>query len=317
VLANSRHQIPLRPHLLALASAALLAGCGPEPTGVTTAAGDQTLGSAIASLQADNGMSQNGMSQNGMSQNGMSQNGMSQNGFGTTAFTTWFNGNPALSDMVMQYLAKCAAPLGTIYSWKNPNTGVTYTWFGLLGLAPGFSAGTAPTTAEQQVITACLAAHTNKFGIHVPIAIEGRSATGVQIPILPYELTTFSVREGCFFGNVFNGEGVFVGPDHSPWSKMYSSARACAFDTATASGFDTSCAPIQMTGAECRKYCTLDATGTFYESCIWNGKAYKPVTTRLRPQEVYSCGDGVCQFTEHCGTGKTSDSCKADCGVCP
>jgi len=214
-------------------------------------------------------------------------------------------------------VAKCAAAAGTTYTWKNPSTGVTYTWSGLLGLAPGFAAGKKPTTAEQQVITACLAAHTNKFGIHMPVAVEGRSATGVQIPIGAGELTTYSAKEGCFFGNVFNGEGVFVGPDHSPWSKAYSSARACAFDTAASSGFDTDCAPIQMTGAECRKFCTADPTGTFYESCSWNGKTYKPLTTRLRPQEVYSCGDGVCQFTEHCGTGISSDNCQADCGVCP
>jgi hypothetical protein len=311
VLAKSRHQNQL---ILAFAAAAVLAGCAPDVTGVTTDAGDPQLGTAIARLASDNGMSQNGMSQNGMSQNGMSQNGMSQNGFGTTAFKNWFNSNPALSDMVMQYVAKCAAPLGTVYTWKNPSTGVTHAWFGLLGLATGFATGSAPTTAEQQVITACLAVHVNMYGVHVPIAVEGRTATGVQIPVLPYELTTFSWREACFFGNIFKNEGVFLGFDRPNWPVASSSARGCAVDI---NGVPVQCPPIVTTGNECKDMCRADPTNTFWESCTWNGKTYKPLTTRIRPQEVYTCGDGICQVSEHCGTGTTAQSCRADCGVCP
>jgi len=300
---------------MALASAALLAGCAPEVTGVTTDADDPELGSAIAGLQADNGMSQNGMSQNGMSQNGMSQNGMSQNGFGTTAFRSWFNSNPVLSNMVMQYLAKCAAAAGTTYSWTNPSTGVTYSWSGQLGLAPGFSAGTAPTVSEQQVLTACLAAHVNKYGLQVPIAIEGRTATGTQIPIGPGELTTYSVREACWFGNLFTGEGVFGGPDHASWDSKTSTARACVFDTKYKDS-TSQCPPIYQTNY-CSSVCTQDSTKTFYETCTRNGKVYKALATRIRPAEVYKCGDGVCQSTESCGSGANWDSCKTDCGLCP
>jgi hypothetical protein len=313
VLADSRHRNLLLSFSLTLASAALLAGCS-ETTGVTTTAGDEAFGTAIARLVGDNGMSQNGMSQNGMSQNGMSQNGMSQNGFGTTAFKNWFNSNPQLSDMVMQYVAKCAAAAGTSYTWTNPSTGVNYAWSGLLDLAPGFAAGSAPTTAEQQVLTACLAAHVNMYGVHVPIAIEGRKATGAQIPIGTGELTTYSWREACFFGNVFKNEGVFLAFDRPNWPVASSSARGCAVDI---NGVPVECPPIVTTGNECRDMCQADPTNTFWESCTWNGKAYKPLTTRIRPQEVYTCGDGVCQVSEHCGTGTTATSCKADCGVCP
>jgi hypothetical protein len=269
----------------------------------------------METLAADNGMSENGMSQNGMSQNGMSQNGMSQNGFGTTAFQSWFNTNPALSDVVMKYLAKCAAGAGKSYSWKNPSTGKTHSWSGQLGLAPGFAAGAAPTTAEQQVLTACLAAHVNKYGLNVPIAIEGRTATGTQIPIGAGELTTYSVREACWFGNVFTGEGVFGGPDHSSWNAKTSTARACVFDTSYKDS-PSQCAPIFQIGF-CSSNCTEDPTHTFYESCDYNGKTYKALATRIRPAEVYKCGDGVCQPTEKCGSGADWDNCKPDCGQCP
>jgi hypothetical protein len=315
--ANHRHPLPLRPLLLALASAALLAGCGSEITGVTTDAGDPNLGIAIAQLSSDNGMSQNGMSQNGMSQNGMSQNGMSQNGFGTTAFTSWFNANPALSDAVMQYLAKCAAAAGTSYTWKNPSTGVTYSWLGLLGLAPGFAAGGAPTVAEQQVLTACLAAHVNKYGRSVSIAIEGRSATGVKIPVGANELTTYAQKEAAFFGNLFTGAGVFVCRDHGDFVnyEAKSSIRDCAFPR-QAVGPSTVCPPFYWAGNDCNTFCQRNPSMPFYDSCTWNGVTYQPLTTRFKKADIYVCGDGVCQVSEHCGTGTTASSCKADCGVC-
>jgi hypothetical protein len=66
----------------------------------------------------------------------------------------------------------------------------------------------------------------------------------------------------------------------------------------------------------CKDFCTLDASKTFYESCTQGGKTYKPLTTRLRPQEVYDCGDGVCQISESCGTRSEYWQCK-DCGPCP
>ena len=50
---------------------------------------------------------------------------------------------------------------------------------------------------------------------------------------------------------------------------------------------------------------------------LMNGIQYKVLTTRLRPSDVYTCGDGVCQVSEHCGTGQTADNCGLDCGPCP
>jgi hypothetical protein len=305
-------------HLTAtLLGALALAGCGAEVTGVTSDAADKQLGAAIAQLQVENGMSQNGMSQNGMSQNGMSQNGMSQNGFATAAFQSWFNANPALSDTVMQYVAKCAAPAGTSYTWKNPTTGVTYSWSGLLGLAPGFAAGSAPTIAEQQVMTACLAAHVNKYGRSVLIAIEGKTAAGVKITVGANELTTYAKTEAGFFGNVFTGEGVFICRDHSDYvsQSAKSSLRACAFNKQTV-GPSAVCPPLYYVG-DCASMCQKNASGPYYDSCTFNGKTYQPLNTRIQASDIYTCGDGVCQASEHCGTGTTPDSCKADCGVCP
>jgi len=300
---------------LTLVAAALLAACGPELTVVTTDSGEPNLGSAIARLQSDNGLSTNGLSANGLSANGLSANGLSANGFGTAAFRSWFNGNPVLSDLVMKYVSKCAAAPGTSYSWKNPSTGVTYTWPGSLGLAPGFAAGGAPTVAEQQLISACLAVMVNRYGASVSISVWGRTATGAQLSYRQWEPNTYYVKEGCFFGNVFTGQGVFAGRDNPTWTSSSSSLRACALTT-QAVGPSSACSPLFFAGS-CASICTLDATQMFYESCTYNGVTYKPLNTRLQAADVYTCGDGTCQVSEHCGTGTTADSCKADCGVCP
>lgn len=266
-------------------------------------------------LSADNGLSLNGLNMNGLNMNGLNMNGLNMNGLASAAFQSWFNLDPSTTASVMRYVYGCAAPSGSTLSWTNPPTRQAYTWSGVFGLAPGWVAGNPATEAEQQLVTGCLAAHVNKYGLHVLISVEGRSATGAQIPIAPDELTTYSVREGCFFGNLFTGEGVFAGPDHSSWDAKTSSARACVF-AFKYKGSSNQCPPILQLG-DCKSTCTPDATKTFYETCTYNKKTYRAITTRIPPSEVFKCGDGVCQSTESCGTGSDWDNCKLDCGLCP
>jgi len=60
----------------------------------------------------------------------------------------------------------------------------------------------------------------------------------------------------------------------------------------------------------------LDASWLYYTSCTYQGRTWRPLTTRLREQDIYTCGDGTCQPTESCGTSNRYDSCKKDCGTC-
>jgi hypothetical protein len=255
---------------------------------------------------------------NGLAMNGLAMNGLAMNGLATTDFRAWFDADPATASSVMTYVVRCALPARRSLSFTSPTSGLAYTWTGSLGLAPGWASGLPASVAEQQIITACLAAHVNKYGVHVSISVLGQGATGVPIPVGKNELSTYSQREGCFFGNLFAGEGVSVGLDHEIWSPSTSSARGCAFDI-FGIGPSADCPPIDNVGP-CWLSCKPDPTGTSYTSCgRWvNGtwKSYLPITTRLLPADVYTCGDGTCQFTERCGTGTTADSCLADCGVC-
>ncbi|WP_244238826.1 hypothetical protein [Corallococcus carmarthensis] len=259
--------------------------------------------------QVDNGMTVNGMTVNGMTVNGMTVNGMTVNGLATASFNDWFNQNVADAPTLMSYIVKCAVPAGQTRTFQSTVTGVKYTWQGGLGLAPGWSAGSAATVTEQQVVSACLAAHVNKYGLHIALSALGRTAAGTEIPYSAEELSQFSAKEGCFFGNLFTTEGVFAGRDRD-FTAAESSTRACSLTLKA-----DNCAPVTNIGS-CSQFCTKpDPSKPYYTQCTYNGKTYPTITTRVQPTELFRCGDGVCQFTEHAGSGNTADSCRADCGA--
>ncbi|WP_398577128.1 hypothetical protein [Stigmatella hybrida] len=286
------------------------AGCEPEDE---RAAPVRATRQSAESLQSPNGLSVNGLSVNGLSVNGLSVNGLSVNGLSTQAFRNWFNLNPSLNEVTMRYVVRCAMAESESLSWSNPHTGGHHTWQGQLALAPGWSAGLPPSLSEQQAITACLAAHANKFGLHIPISVLGRDALGLPIPYTGRELATYSEREACFFGNLFTDEGIHAANDRPELHDSESTSRACGLSSRSEG---SGCAPIAHEGA-CADFCTLDSTRTYYTHCTLNGVTYRPLTTRILPTDIYRCGDGVCQHTESCGTGNTFDSCATDCGACP
>ncbi|WP_434387980.1 hypothetical protein [Melittangium boletus] len=279
--------------------------CGPVPDAPE---GDVVPVTAHQALASDNGESLNGLAFNGLAFNGLAFNGLAFNGLNSAAFSGWYEQDPALADTVMKYVTACALAAGETRTYTDAR-GQTRVWAGGLGLAPDWGAGRPATVREQQLVSGCLAAHVNKFGRTVPISVQARDGRGQPVATTPGELSTFAQREGCFFGNLFTQSGVFVGHDAPPLRPHESSVRACALET----GKDA-CEPIARVGA-CETLCTKDPSGTFYTQCTYKGVSYAPVTTRIRPQDIYSCGDGVCQFTERAGFGLDSRHCTLDCGL--
>jgi hypothetical protein len=298
---------------LALALAAALTGCGaPVEDGDAAVQGRSQDALVSTNGLTVNGLTVNGLTVNGLTVNGLTVNGLTVNGLTTNGFRTWFTQDPESADMVMRYVVKCAMAAGATLPYQSPTTGKSYSWAGSLGLAPGWSGGQPASLAEQQVVSACLAAHANKYGVHVNISVLGRDAVGGSMPYSTDELNTYNEREACFFGNLFNGEGTFAANDGAYLDYDESTVRTCGLSSWSET---TSCAPMKHVGA-CRYYCTLDATRTYYTRCTYNGVQYRPMTTRMQPSDIYRCGDGVCQVTEKCGTSNTPDSCRADCGTC-
>jgi hypothetical protein len=260
-----------------------------------------------------NGLIMNGLIMNGLSSNGLIMNGLMSSGLNATTFTDWFNANPeSYSNMVMKYVVGCAVANGQSRTWTNPVTQVSYTWNGVLGLTPDWVSGLPATEWEQQLITACLAAHTNKYGLHVPLSVQGVNAKGVPLSTETNELTTFSVLEGAFFGNLATGDSAYACRG-SNLDGTQSSIRACGLASQD-TGVSAECPPIVHVGP-CSAYCWLDSTKSYYTQCTYRGKTYAPLTTRLRASDVYACGDGVCQVSEKCGAGAYYNNC-SDCGSC-
>ncbi len=302
--------------VLAVLLCAMAAGCGTTEPGAGEPA--ESVGTRAQDVVSTNGLSTNGLSTNGLSTNGLSTNGLSTNGLSTNGLSTnglfgsWFSEDPARGNEVMRYVAFCALPSGQSLSYTH--AGVTYTWTGLLGLAPGWAGGASATVAEQQTVSACLAAHVNKYGVHVDISVLGRSSAGAVIPTTSEELATFGQREGCFFGNLFTNEGLFAANDAAYLNPDQSTVRTCGLSSWSG---DADCLPAVQHVGQCSTYCTLDtASRNQYFRCEYNGKLYRAITTRIRAEDIYRCGDGVCQLSESCGTGTTADSCAADCGSC-
>jgi hypothetical protein len=301
---------------LALATAA---GCSSPASGTIETAAEPAFKDAVSQLASGNGMSANGMSVNGMSVNGMSVNGMSVNGFTPVAFATgafgsWFNGDVATRSVLMKYLVRCALATGRSYTWTNPSTRVAYTWAGSLGLAPGWTSGAPISKAEQELVSACLAAHVNEFGLAIDIAVEGTDATGATLLRSYDELWQYPNQEGCFFGNLFTGEGIFAGIDHGDWGPSNSTKRGCVFDY-SAIGTARDCPPLRVVGV-CNQLCQPNTEGTGYTTCTYGGKTFRALTTRIANSTLNFCGDGKCDPGERCGASYTYGACQWDCGPC-
>lgn len=288
-------------------------GCGPDARELASA---EPPGTQEQEALSYNSLSFNGLSFNGLSFNGLSFNGLSFNGLSSEDFASWFDADPALADQVMRYIVRCAVPAGQTRSFTDPWTNKVHTWPGLLGLAPGWANGTPATVAEQQVVSACLAAHVNPFGVSVPISVLGRDGLGTPIPASADELASFARPESCFFGNLFQGEGLFAGSQNTPLTPTQSTTRACAVVDGSGRPRMT-CGPLIYVG-RCSDVCTGGgANGQAFTSCTVGGKTFQPLATRVRDAEMAVCGDGICQVTESCGASNTYNACAADCGNCP
>ena len=126
-------------------------------------------------LASTNGLSLiNGLSMlNGLSSgNGLSMiNGLSMtNGLSSTVgLMTTDPGRQTVS-----YLVRCALAAGDYLDKKDP-TGTTYRFTGGLGLAPQYKTGACDQEC-QEWLSACMLAHVNAVGQHIPIWLVSSNA---------------------------------------------------------------------------------------------------------------------------------------------
>ena len=266
-------------HLAALALAGALMGCQPaEDDGATPDTESElatTNGLAmINGFSATNGLSGNGLSSNGLSGSGLVLNALASTGLasGTGLMST------ASGRTTVAYLVRCALPTGHSITKKDAS-GASYKFAGQIGVAPAWETGTC-NTACQEAVSACLMAHVNAAGVHVPLWLDSPiSAIGYGTS------STYPNEEGTFFGNLF-----VTGSD----------GKVPAF-YCEGNGFASGVVPGRLgandassiyrnpfgTGARCSDKCVAAPpphAGQTYKSCngytapitVWRASSYRP-----------------------------------------
>lgn len=267
-----------------LALAAMLSACEPmDGEGAQTGATESELATTnglnmINGLSMTNGLSGNGLSGNGLSGNGLSGNGLLLNPLASTGLASNTGlMTTASGRTTVAYLVKCALPAGHSITKKDQN-GVSYTFPGAIGAGASWETGTC-NTACQEGVSACMMAHINAAGVHVPIWLDS------PISSIGYgSSSTYPNEEGTFFGNIF-----ITGSDGKVPAYYCEGAGFAKGVVPGRLGADASTIYRNPfgDGALCSAKCTAASspyTGQGYKSCngytspitVWRASSYRP-----------------------------------------
>jgi len=244
-------------------------------------------------LRADNGLSPNGLSQNGLSQNGLSQNGSPRTASARTAcperalqqllhLVQQGSGHFGRGDAVRGPLRRRQRQTRT---WTNQATGVTYTWPGAWASRPpgpparppprrSSSSSPLPGRPREQV---------RRPRVHLRPGQEGERHGH---PLESGELTT-SRQGGLLLRQPLQQRGRVR--RRRPRALVLEALQPAGLRLRLQEGRRPHRLRSAPPGGRLRHALHLDSSGNYYTSCSYNGKTYKPITTRLRLQDVYTC----------------------------
>jgi hypothetical protein len=200
---------------LSLGAIVGLVGCG-EQLDTDSVDGHHEFGLASSNgLGSGNGLfAANGIAAaNGLgAANGLTAaNGLSMNGLSAANGLQVANGLQAANGLMttdagrktVAYLVRCALNSNDTLTKQDQN-GQWYTFAGAIGLCPDWKWGAINDTNHkscQNALSACLMAHINTAGVHVPIWLDaGPMSTGT--PIGWGTNSAYPNQEGSFFGNI-------------------------------------------------------------------------------------------------------------------
>ena len=165
---------------------------------------------------------------NGLSLNGLSLNALSYNDLANTPDSAKQLEALAHNDEgreLLRVLAACSLPEGEMLE-VSTDIG-TSSFSGSLGLAPEWQTA-ALSEQGQRWVSACVMAHVNAVGAHVPVSLRGDHPS--LRPTIQ-EANNYRIEEGAFFGNLF-GEKPYAAScvgNHGAGSP-YLKERLCATD---------------------------------------------------------------------------------------
>jgi hypothetical protein len=236
-----------------LAALAALPGC------TTELEEDEPLNSLASSLVADNALTANALTANALTAN---------------ALAAIQDPNPGgeLARDLLRYTVGCAlsASQSFTFSWTDA-LGALHkeTYPGLLGLASGWASGPLDKTG-QQMVSACLAARTNWYGVSVTISVRSVEEP-LRTMVRSSELAAYPNIEGAFWGNLFAPTpALYTCYNEQTAEYSRSLQRDCAAGHVDSQGGVETCGSITIVG-RCQDACKAFATGgQFYPECTSN-----------------------------------------------
>ena len=231
-------------------------------------------------MESENALSVNALSVNALSVNALSVNALSVNGLQLDQGSTNLADTPEGREL-LKYIARCALPAGIDLIAEVG--GQTYTFPGRLGLTPEWA--DQPLSASgRRWMTACLLAHTNYFGITVPISLRGENSA---LATSSDERATYPVPEAAFFGDLFADPpytASCIAP-HQSGDSPYLDLRVCAEPDG-----DASMCGFGMAGyCGWSTVCALAGTDGHYRDCRLDSampRVSEVITVFLRDHEL-------------------------------
>jgi hypothetical protein len=147
----------------------------------------------------------NKLATNKLATNKLATNKLAANKLAAASFAPGTTASPLIETSdgrdVLSYMLGCAlTPAQTVT--LESSAGVSYSFTGLIGVAPAWTTR-ALTLDEQRWVTGCLLARVNYFGIVVSLSMRGGN------PALATTGAEFSYQDfdGVFYGNLFDPAG--------------------------------------------------------------------------------------------------------------
>jgi hypothetical protein len=260
-------------NLAFLCLGSLLVGAGCIGT-----SGDEAVAEAEEPVLVLNGMVLNGMVLNGMVLNGAPAGAMAAGALSPDALSSLAPGalqDPGptgdLNRQLVRYAVGCAfTPSQSFALTWTDSVGIVHddVYAGDLGLAPTWATGPL-SSSGQQMVTACLAARVNRFGVSVQISLRSQRDP-LEDETTAAELAAYPYVEGAFWGNVFASQPwlkacyVQANVDHSR-----AALRTCAagyVDPTTGSVLE--CGMIDIVGPCYRTCSSFSSADQAYSGCL-------------------------------------------------
>jgi hypothetical protein len=297
-LRSGRHRSALRP-LRSLRNSLISVFCILGFAGCLAADGEEwATGTVHQNALTLNALTLNALTLNALTLNALTLNALTLNRLdgGVLVFDSESAGELPHTEsgrQLLQYIARCALVEGDVL--RVESSGDVWHFPGLLGMAPSWE--TEPLALDgQHIMTACLLAHVNAFGVSVPLSVR----SGALAEAGEDESAVYFYGDGAFYGNLYlatpkkyaceiranefrDDSTGSIATASSP----YSSRRICANRDGAAecdmqfTGYcDQVCATIERDGNQWRFSDCLGADGRRY---------HQAVTVWLEGERAESC----------------------------